>query len=167
MLIESANIHWTNHRTCAVGAFVAGFSVGEGGHGLRGRGAATAAVEEGKDVGQVVELGAAAGDAVAHSVVQKAAVGPGADHQLAACSHIKTPLRAMNYQTLVPPPERKNTATLQSSSAPRLWLMYVQALHATCHGPMHETMLNAVITDETGNLPEDIAMAILRWPIVL
>jgi hypothetical protein len=37
-------------------------------------------------VGEVVELGAAAGAVVAHAIVKKAAVRPGADHELAACS---------------------------------------------------------------------------------
>ncbi len=63
---------------CALGLF-------QRGHGLRGRDVAAAAVEEGQDVGQVVELGAAPGHIVTHPVVQEAAMRPGPDHQLAAC----------------------------------------------------------------------------------
>ncbi len=61
-------------RTCAVRALFRGICVGEGGHGLWRRGPAAAAVKEGEDVGEVVELGAAAGHAMANSVVQEAAV---------------------------------------------------------------------------------------------
>ena len=73
-LTRKGGKHRCRGRTCAIDALLRGMRIGKGGHGLRGRAAAAAAVEEGKDVGEVVELGAAAGHAMAHPVVQEPAV---------------------------------------------------------------------------------------------
>lgn len=75
------------HMPCALTASaVCGVSALQLSDGFSVRVAPAAAVEEGDCVREVVEARAAPAAHVAHSVVQEAAVRPGAYHQLTACA---------------------------------------------------------------------------------
>ena len=78
--------------------------------GVSVRVAPAAAVEEGDCMREVVEARTAAAAHVAHSVIQEAAVRPGAYHQLAACTHSLIFLSTLCQRVALPNGPQRFTA---------------------------------------------------------